>query len=219
MPAQPQFAWRPFELNPDMPAEGIERKAYRARKFGEARSAELDRNMVETGRELGIDFAFDRMQRTPNTRLAHRLIWEADRQGRQDALVERLFHGYFEEALDIGAPEVLKAIAAEAGLEAEAREARADGLRQPRGRRRAGAAGLRPGDPGRAVLHPAGRSTAYPARSRRSSGAMLCPGLRRRGRTPSRRSGVRLPSSRRRHAARLTGATARALPMTVWVAR
>ena len=91
-----------------MPAEGIERKAYRARKFGEARSAELDRNMVQTGRELGIAFAFDRMQRTPNTRLAHRLIWEADRQGRQDALVERLFHAYFEEALDIGEPEVLE---------------------------------------------------------------------------------------------------------------
>ena len=53
--------------------------------------------MAETGRELGIAFAFDRMQRTPNTRLAHRLIWEAGRQGRQDAMVERLFHGYFEE--------------------------------------------------------------------------------------------------------------------------
>jgi predicted DsbA family dithiol-disulfide isomerase len=59
------------------------------------------------------------MQRTPNTRLAHRLIWEADRQGRQDALVERLFRGYFEEALDIGAPEILERLAAESGLEAD----------------------------------------------------------------------------------------------------
>ena len=119
MPASLRFSWRPFELNPDMPAEGVERKAYRARKFGEARSAELDRNMLETGRELGIAFAFDRMQRTPNTRLAHRLIWEAGRQGRQDAMVERLFHGYFEEALDIGDPEVLARLAAESGLDAE----------------------------------------------------------------------------------------------------
>jgi predicted DsbA family dithiol-disulfide isomerase len=118
MPTQIRFSWRPFELNPDMPAEGVERRAYRAGKFGEARSAELDRNMTETGRELGIAFAFDRMQRTPNTRLAHRLIWEADRQGRQDALVERLFRGYFEEALDIGAPDVLVKLAAESGLEA-----------------------------------------------------------------------------------------------------
>ncbi len=120
MPAAIEFTWRPFELNPDMPAEGVERKAYRARKFGEARSAELDVQMARTGRELGIEFAFERMQRTPNTRLAHRLIWEADRQKRQDAVVNRLFRGYFEEGLDIGRMEVLTAIAAEAGLEPDA---------------------------------------------------------------------------------------------------
>ena len=84
-----QIRWLPFELNPDMPADGIERKAYRARKFGEARSAQLDVQMASTGRELGIEFAFDRMQRTPNTRLAHRLIWEADRQKRQADGAER----------------------------------------------------------------------------------------------------------------------------------
>src|SRR5262245_30481217 len=120
MPAAPRLAWRPFELNPDMPAEGIERQAYRAQKFGTARSAELDRNMVETGKELGIAFAFDRMQRTPNTRLAHRAIWEAGRQGRQDALVNRLFEAYFEEALDIGDASLLQGLAAEAGLEPDA---------------------------------------------------------------------------------------------------
>jgi predicted DsbA family dithiol-disulfide isomerase len=119
MPEALRFAWRPFELNPDMPPEGVERKAYRMRKFGDARSAELDRNMLQTGRELGIEFAFERMQRTPNTRLAHRLIWEAGRQDRQDAMVERLFHAYFEEALDIGVPEVLRRLATESGLEAE----------------------------------------------------------------------------------------------------
>jgi len=119
MPARIEFTWRPFELNPDMPAEGVERKVYRARKFGEARSAELDGQMASTGHELGIEFAFDRMRRTPNTRLAHRLIWEADRQNRQDAVVERLFHGYFEEGLDIGRADVLESVAAEAGLESD----------------------------------------------------------------------------------------------------
>ena len=112
------FSWRPFELNPDMPAEGMERRSYRAAKFGDARSAELDFKMAETGRELGIAFAFDRMRRTPNTRLAHRLIWEAGRQGRQDAVVERLFHGYFEEGLDIGTADTLRSLAEECGLEA-----------------------------------------------------------------------------------------------------
>ena len=118
VPEQVGFTWRPFQLNPDMPAEGITRAEYRTRKFGAARSAELDRSMTETGREVGIDFAFDRMQRTPNTRLAHRLIWEAGRQGRQDATVNRLFQAYFEEALDIGAGEILTRLADESGLEA-----------------------------------------------------------------------------------------------------
>jgi predicted DsbA family dithiol-disulfide isomerase len=120
MPASVRLSWLPFELNPDMPAEGMERKAYRARKFGEARSAELDQHMAAIGREVGIEFAFARIGRTPNTRLAHRLIWEAARLQRQDAVVERLFRGYFEEGLDVGRSEVLQDVAAEAGLEAEA---------------------------------------------------------------------------------------------------
>jgi len=128
MPEQIRLSWRPFELNPYLPAEGIERKAYRARKFGQARSAELDARMVETGRELGIAFAFERIARTPNTRLAHRLIWEAERQGRQDALVERLFFAYFQEGLDIGARALLQRLAAEAGLAADGvEEALTDG--------------------------------------------------------------------------------------------
>ncbi len=117
-PAEVQLSWRPFELNPDMPAEGITRAEYRMRKFGAGRAAELDRNMKETGREVGIDFAFDRMQRTPSTKLAHRLIWEAGRQGRQNEIVNRLFRAYFEEALDIGNAGVLAKLAAEAGLDA-----------------------------------------------------------------------------------------------------
>lgn len=112
-----QLAWRPFELNPDMPPEGMERQLYRARKFGAERSAELDRNMAQVGREAGIAFAFDRQQRTPNTRLAHRLILEAGRQGRQDAVVTRLFRAYFEEGLDIGSADVLARVATETGLD------------------------------------------------------------------------------------------------------
>jgi predicted DsbA family dithiol-disulfide isomerase len=123
MPAPVRFSWRPFELNPDMRADGIERKVYRARKFGAARSAELDVAMAETGREVGIDFAFERMQRTPNTRLAHRLIWEAERQGAQDAIVDRLFRAYFEEGLDIGSAGVLSSLAGEAGLATDGVEA------------------------------------------------------------------------------------------------
>ncbi len=117
LPNDVQLSWRPFELNPEMPAEGITRAEYRAQKFGTDRAAELDRNMTAIGREVGINFAFDCMQRTPNTRLAHRLIWEAGRQGRQNAIIDRLFRAYFEEALDIGSADVLKGLASEAGLE------------------------------------------------------------------------------------------------------
>jgi len=118
LPASVRLAWRPFELNPDMPVEGVERKVYRARKFGAARSAELDARMLAIGHEVGIAFAFDQMERTPNTRLAHRLIWEADRQGRQEAVVDHLFAAYFEQGLDIGRADVLAQIAAATGLEA-----------------------------------------------------------------------------------------------------
>src|SRR5215207_5533240 len=74
--------WLPFELNPDMPAGGMERAAYRARKFGAERAAALDRDMTALGLKEGIRFAFDRMERTPNTRPAHCLIAHASREGR-----------------------------------------------------------------------------------------------------------------------------------------
>jgi len=112
-----RLLWRPFELNPELPAGGVDRKVYRAAKFGPAQSAVRDARMTEIGRACNIAFAFERVLRTPNTRLAHRLIWEADRQSCQDEVVERLFRGYFEEGRDIGARHVLEDIAAEAGME------------------------------------------------------------------------------------------------------
>ena len=81
--------------------------------------------MAEVGREAGITFAFAKMKRTPNTRAAHRLIWEAERQGGQpvqNALVNRLFEGYFEDGADIGDASVLAAIAMAAGLDARGAE-------------------------------------------------------------------------------------------------
>ena len=126
MPGRLELSWRPFELNPDMPADGMERAAYRARKFGPDKSQQLDRQMAETGRDVGIAFAFEKMLRTPNTRLAHRLIWQAGQSGRslQNSLVNRLFAAYFEEGLDIGRPDILVALGREAGLaEAEAKAA------------------------------------------------------------------------------------------------
>ena len=119
-----EIAWLPFELNPDMPEAGMERSLYRARKFGAERSAMFDAQLAELGKAEGISFAFDRIQRTPNTRRAHTLIAHASESGLVDALVELLFRAYFEQGRDIGDDEVLVELAAQAGLSsAEAREA------------------------------------------------------------------------------------------------
>jgi predicted DsbA family dithiol-disulfide isomerase len=113
------IAWHPFQLNPQMPPEGIDRKVYRTAKFGSwAKSLELDRQVVEAGAKEGIHFAFERIQRTPNTFDGHRLIWLAGQEGIQDALVEALFHSYFTQGEDIGDRSILIDIARKAGLSA-----------------------------------------------------------------------------------------------------
>jgi predicted DsbA family dithiol-disulfide isomerase len=120
-------AWLPFELNPDMPEEGMERAAYRARKFGAERAGALDAQMTELGRQEGIAFAFDRIARTPNTRRAHALIAHASRLGKADGVVEALFRAYFEDGRDIGREDVLADVAAAHGVERpQALEAIAD---------------------------------------------------------------------------------------------
>lgn len=114
-----RVAWHPFELNPDMPVEGISRREYRTRKFGSwERSQELDRQVAFAGLEDGIHFAHPLMERTPNTFAAHRLLWLAGRQGLQGAVAEKLFRGYFEEGLDVGQIENLHRIGSETGLSA-----------------------------------------------------------------------------------------------------
>jgi predicted DsbA family dithiol-disulfide isomerase len=113
-----RVAWRPFELNPQMPKAGIDRREYRMRKFGSwERSLQLDAQLTEVGRSVGIAFRYDLMKRTPNTFDAHRLIWLAGQLGMQDAMVETLFRGYFSEGRDIGDARVLAELAAEAGID------------------------------------------------------------------------------------------------------
>ena len=110
--------WKPFQLNPGMPKEGMGRKEYRERKFGSEKAvAELDRRMMAVGQQEGIPFALDRIQKTPNTSDAHRLIWWAGRKGAQDQVVEVLFAAFFTRGRDIGDRGVLADLAAEAGLD------------------------------------------------------------------------------------------------------
>jgi predicted DsbA family dithiol-disulfide isomerase len=109
--------WLPFQLNPDMPPLGVPRAEYRTAKFGSLeRSRELDARVAREGAGEGIEFAFDRMQRTPNTMGAHRLIDLAQRQQKAEPVVDALFRAYFEEARDIGNATVLAGVAAQCGV-------------------------------------------------------------------------------------------------------
>jgi predicted DsbA family dithiol-disulfide isomerase len=110
--------WHPFELNPDMPREGIERRTYRIKKFGSwERSQELDAQVAAAGQGEGIAFHFDRQSRTPNTLDAHRVIWIAGERGVQDAVVEALFRAYFTDGHDLSDRGTLADVAAGAGLD------------------------------------------------------------------------------------------------------
>ena len=112
------LAWRAFQLNPEMPTDGISRELYLSAKFGGSRAAGRTCAAVcAAGRTEGIDFAFERIRRTPNTLRAHRLIRLAASEACADQVVEALFRAYFVEGLDIGDIETLAAIAARAGLD------------------------------------------------------------------------------------------------------
>jgi len=110
--------WHPFELNPGMPKAGLDRRAYRSRKFGSwEHSQALDAQVAATAKRDGLDFRHDRMERTPNTIDAHRLIWLAGREGVQDDVVEALFAAYFHDGRDVGDAAVLVNIGAQTGLD------------------------------------------------------------------------------------------------------
>jgi len=113
--------WRPYQLDPTIPAEGLDRKAYMRNKFrDEAKIADIHARLTALGAENGIAFDFQKIQRSPNTLDAHRLIRFADAAGVADAVVERLFTDYFERGRDIGDREVLVAAGRDCGLDPDA---------------------------------------------------------------------------------------------------
>ena len=104
--------WHPFQLNTEMPREGMDRRAYLEGKFGGKEGAvRAYAPVVEHAEKAGLNINFEAMQRTPNTLDAHRLIHWAGIEGRQTAAVSALFKAYFVEARDIGDAEVLADIA------------------------------------------------------------------------------------------------------------
>jgi predicted DsbA family dithiol-disulfide isomerase len=111
--------WRPFQLDPTIPPEGMDRTEYMSRKFGPEKIAAIHARLEEAGKEEGIAFAFDKITRSPNTLDAHRLIRWVQSSGKQSEIVERLFSLYFVEGQDIGDRQVLIEVARQAGLDAD----------------------------------------------------------------------------------------------------
>jgi predicted DsbA family dithiol-disulfide isomerase len=115
--------WLPYELNPRMPDTGMNRREYRSAKFGSwAHSQALDDQVAAEGAREGITFRHDRMERTPNTRASHRLIWLAGELGGaqlQNRTVEALFAAYFTNGRDVGDKESLADIGVAAGMTAD----------------------------------------------------------------------------------------------------
>jgi len=114
--------WRPFQLDPNIPEDGLDLRAHIAKKRNEG---EVDVNQMlasQAGEELGLSFAWDKIERMPNTRDAHRLIRHAMLYGAQTKIVERLFKAYFCEGADIGDRRGLIGLAEECGIDSYATE-------------------------------------------------------------------------------------------------
>ncbi|MCB4454242.1 DsbA family oxidoreductase [Leisingera sp. McT4-56] len=112
--------WHPFQLNPEMPREGMDRREYLERKFGGKDGAvKAYAPVVEHAEMAGLTINFEAMKRTPNTLDAHRLIHWAGIEGKQAEVVDALFKAYFVDAKDIGDHAVLAEIAQDAGMEAD----------------------------------------------------------------------------------------------------
>lgn len=109
--------WAPFLLNPGLPPQGVPRRLYLERKFGSLEAARMvERRVARRGRELGLDFAFDRIARQPDTTAAHALLHEGERRGLLLPTATRLFTAFFEDGEDLGDRAVLARVAADVGL-------------------------------------------------------------------------------------------------------
>jgi predicted DsbA family dithiol-disulfide isomerase len=116
-----QVTWRPYQLYPQLPEQGMPRQAFMEARFGtDADTSSVYRRVMEEAEAEGLRLDFERIQVAPNTFRAHRLLSWSELSGRQHALAEVLFRYYFREGRDVGDPAELAAAAGEAGLDADA---------------------------------------------------------------------------------------------------
>lgn len=114
-----EVQWHPFQLNPDMPKDGMDRRAYLEAKFGGKKGAvSVYSDIAQHAEDAGLDVDFGKIKTTPNTLDAHRLIHWAGLEGKQYDTVDALFRAYFTEGRDIGDIEVLADLADGLGMDA-----------------------------------------------------------------------------------------------------
>ncbi len=101
------ITYKPFQLDPTMPPQGVNRKKYIERKFGEDIAKEVGLRIIEAGSKVGINFNYEKIEITPNTLDSHRLIKWAEKENKQTEALELLFYSYFTEGLNIGDKDTL----------------------------------------------------------------------------------------------------------------
>ncbi len=114
------ITWLPYELNPDMPPEGMDRTAYLDAKFGPGKRKEIEIRLSEAALESGVTFNWGKVTKSVNTRMAHMLVAAASTVQRGSDMKAALFRAYFQEGRDIGDLETLVAIAVEQGFDEQA---------------------------------------------------------------------------------------------------
>ena len=109
--------WKPYELHPEIPKEGFDKKEYYKIKFGESSESSNRFNFItEEAKKVGLEFNFKKSKNLPNTFLAHRLLWFCRSKNKQDVLAQALFHAYFSDGRDVGNKDELIEISSENGL-------------------------------------------------------------------------------------------------------
>jgi predicted DsbA family dithiol-disulfide isomerase len=113
-----QVQWSPYQLTPDMPPEGRDRREYLAEKFGSYDALDgAHARLKALGEDAGIRYNFDAASKAVNTFNAHRLLWLAGQEGKQEAMEEILFKAYFTDGLDLGDKQVLVGLAEKGGMD------------------------------------------------------------------------------------------------------
>tara|TARA_B100001123_G_C15066729_1_gene929931 strand:- start:304 stop:957 length:654 start_codon:yes stop_codon:yes gene_type:complete len=114
-----EISWKPYELHPEIPQEGYDKKIYMQQKFGSSDGKPLYEEITKVGDSIGFEFNFSKTKRIPNTFMAHRLLWKAEQCNLQTELSEALFRAYFTDGADIGSKEILSEISLSVGMNKE----------------------------------------------------------------------------------------------------